>query len=179
MQKETYYQLALGVGIASLGLATYNTIMQAKERKALEEKGVLGFGGFGEASDDLNKIPTMTSDQFDDGSYFSLDSSFNTIHTIADSYADRGTATIQSLINNQSIQDSLKKAGIQLSAESLTKERIKSMLAAYGLLQFFLLAKSNALKLGVLTAAFLLYSQNRQKIQLALSEVLGENSSVA
>lgn len=183
LTKDNYYLFAAGIGATGLGVAVYNMYRTRKYRdtmlglqdqspiaKVVRPSANTGYltDGFemGAVEDDLNNA------------YFDADTAASTVSSFSESYVDRGTEKIETVLQSDAFQDTLKNMGISISPETLNKKMIKNLLTAYGLFSIFMVLRSNFLKVGVVALAIYVAMQNKDKVMTAFDSALSESSSL-
>lgn len=89
-------------------------------------------------------------------------------------YVSRSAQQISNLIESPQVQQVFSDLGLKTVVQSPTQQLIINYLAAFGMFSLIRGVKNNALKVAILGGAGFLYVQNRQKVQLAFSELKQE-----
>lgn len=184
MNKDNYYKYALGMSGILVGLSIYNTFKSNKNASILEKNNLSGIGEIDQTGlmNDIQSVPTITENEIIDetpGTSFSsnVDSSVSAVSQVADKYFESTYNKIDMLLKNESVQDQLKGMGLSLTANSLNKERLKNIMAAFGVISLMMMVKGNLLKTAVIGGGFVLLTKNQDKIAMALNSISGDNSS--
>ena len=93
---------------------------------------------------------------------------------IASTYSDQLVSKIVMAKNTPQVQKVMKDLGLETYVKDVNKEMIKNILTAYGAYTLVMNVKSNLVKVGVAGAAIYLFSQNKEKIQMALNSIIPE-----
>lgn len=178
LTKDNYYLFAAGLGVAGLGLAINNmlktkkyreTMLGLKKQESPFQNVNESFGGFDDWGDEHELgLETPFSDDLD-SPYHDFSDEVSLVSDFSSSYVDRGTSQIQSLLTSDTFINSMKDMGIKIEAKSINKEMIKNLLSAYGLFSLFMVAKGNALKIGVVGLAIYIAMQNKDKVQMLVN----------
>lgn len=174
MKKENYYKVALGISSVMLGLSVYNTISTRKHREVLKSNNLMGIGEVDQTGlmNDIQNVPTLETQPIIDetGESKYIDQASN----IAEKYFSTMSSNIEILMKNPEVQSYLKDMGLSVNVNSLNKEKIKNIMAAWGMLSLIMMAKNNLTKVVIGVAAVGLFTKNREKIELALQSITND-----
>lgn len=151
-------KIMVAVGFTSLALLAYNTHLN---RKQAQMSGALG--AISDPTTIESSVPPYTID--DTGTV-------STVSTLADTYFNKAYSTFESMKQNPEVQEKLKDLGLDIYVKNLNAERLKNIMAGYGLFKLMGAIKGNALKVGIVGGGLLIASKNRQKIQDAYNDIL-------
>jgi hypothetical protein len=179
MKKDNYYKAALGISSVMLGLAVYNTVSTRKHREVLKNNNLMGIGEVDQTGlvDDIEKVPSLEEPKVIDET--GTNDVVEQASKVADKYFTNMSTNIEVLLKNDKVQNYLKESGISVNVNSVNKERMKNIMAAWGLFSLILLAKNNLTKVGIGAAAFILFTKNREKIEMALQSISADEKLVA
>lgn len=187
MNKDNYYKYALGMSGILVGLSIYNTFKSNKNASILERNNLSGIGEIDQTGlmNDINAVPTIIENEIIDETQAvtslssNSESSVDAVSQVADKYFDSTYNKIDMLLKNESVQSQLKGMGISLSANSLNKERLKNIMAAFGVISLMMMVKGNLLKTAVIGGGFVLLTKNKDKIEMALNSISGDTDTTS
>jgi UDP-N-acetyl-D-mannosaminuronic acid transferase (WecB/TagA/CpsF family) len=158
-------KITILIGLGSFGLLAYNTYLNRKQSNlngymgAIEEQTDSAVSVLDKLA--IANVPTLTEDN-----------AVNSISLVADTYFNKAYSSFDALKNNPDVQAKLKELGVDVYIKDLSAERVKNIIAGYGVFKLMTALKSNALKIGILGGGLYIASKNRQKIQDAYESVI-------
>lgn len=93
------------------------------------------------------------------------------VESLAKTYSDQLINKVAMAKDSPQVQKVLGDLGLQTYVKDVNKETIKNLLTAYGAFRLAMGVKSNFLKIGVAGLALYLFSQNKEKIQMAINNI--------
>lgn len=158
-------KVMIGIAVGSFSLLAYNTYLN---RKQASLSGALG------AIEDQAESGTSVLDKIAIANIPTLDESnaVSSVSMIADTYFNKAYSSFDALTNNPEVQAKLKDLGMDVYIKDLNAERVKNIIAGYGVFKLMTALKSNALKIALVGGGLYIASKNRQKIQDAYTNVM-------
>lgn len=163
MKKNEKIMIAIG-GI-SLSLLAYNTYLNRKQASVSGALGAIEDQASGGVSA-LDKLAIANAPTL------SEDNAVNSLSMVADTYFNKAYSSFDAIKNNPEVQAKLKDLGLDVYIKNLNSERLKNIIAGYGVFKIMTALKSNALKVGLVGGGLYLASKNRQKIQDAYANLM-------
>lgn len=179
MQQDNFYKYALTISGLTLGLGFYNMMAQRKNRAVLERNELMGGDLYKQGCDSYNQLGLLDDVESvpeiklqDDGT------TLDTVSNVADQYFSTVHSKVDSLLQNPQVKEQLAKLGVTVNVNSLNKERLKNVMAGYGLFMLIMFTKNNLQKVAIAGAGFVLLTKNQDKIQMALNAVIGDKENI-
>ena len=94
----------------------------------------------------------------------------------AKQYSDRLVDQIMLAKNTPAVQQTLSDLGLQTYIKDVNKEMVKNLLTAYGAFAIAMALKNNLLKVGVAGLAIWLFTQNKDKMQMAINNIIPDDT---
>ena len=93
------------------------------------------------------------------------------VSSTAKHYSDALINKVMILKDAPQVQQTLSDLGLQPYVKDVNKEMVKNILTAYGTYKIVMGVKNNIIKIGAVGLAFWVFTQNKEKIMMALDNI--------